>query len=157
MKYPVTQAVRFLRDKGIEFVPHLFDYVEKGGTRHSAASLGVNEHEVVKTLIFETSEGRPVAVLMHGDLSVSEKNLARHLDVKSATPAAADKAQRWTGYVFGGTSPFGMRTAIPILAERSIFRCRRIFINGGKRGFLVEIDPDDIKAALDIDEADIGI
>ncbi|QQS42996.1 MAG: aminoacyl-tRNA deacylase [Acidobacteriota bacterium] len=157
MNYPVTQAVRFLREKKIEFVPHLFDYVEKGGTAHSAEALGIDEHSVIKTLIFETSEGKPVAVLMHGDREVSEKNLARHLGVKSASPAAEDKAHKWTGYVFGGTSPFGMKTRMPVLAERTIFELGRIWINGGGRGFLVEIDPEDLKNALDIDEVEIAI
>ena len=157
MKYPVTQAVRFLREKGVEFEPHIFEYAEKGGTSHSSEALGVDEHEVIKTLIFETSEGKPVAVLMHGDRTVSEKNLARHLGVKSATPAAPDKAQRWTGYVFGGTSPFGLRTRMPILAESTIFELGRIFINGGKRGFLVEIDPTVLTDTLDVENVEVAI
>ena len=157
MRIPVTQAVRFLRDKGVEFEPHLFRYVEKGGANHSAGELGVDPHIVIKTLIFETSEGDPVAVLMHGDREVSEKGLARVLEVKSVMPAEARKAQNWTGYVFGGTSPFGMRLGLPVLAERSIFGLEKIFINGGKRGFLVEIDPVELKRVLEITEVDIQI
>ena len=157
MKVPVTAAVRFLRSKGVDFTPHIFDYVEKGGTAHSADALGVDEHSVIKTLIFETSEGKPVAVLMHGDREVSEKNLARHLCVKSVAPASADKAGRWTGYVFGGTSPFGLRTAMPIFAEETIFDLNKIYINGGKRGFLVEMDPAPLKAILEVETVAVGI
>ena len=157
MKHPVTQAVRFLRERGVEFEPHIFDYVEKGGTSHSAEALGVDEHSVIKTLIFETSDGKPVAVLMHGDRTVSEKSLARHLGVKSAAPAPPEKAQKWTGYVFGGTSPFGLRTAMPVLAEKTIFGFDRIFINGGGRGFLVEIDPQELKRTLDVKEVEVAI
>lgn len=157
MKYPVTQAVRFLREKGVEYEPHIFEYVEKGGTSHSSEALGVDEHEVVKTLVFETSEGKPVAVLMHGDRMVSEKNLARQLGVKSAAPASPEKAQRWTGYVFGGTSPFGLRTLMPILAEETIFGLERIFINGGKRGFLVEIEPAVLTETLDVERVEVAI
>ncbi|MCO6511190.1 MAG: hypothetical protein J5I65_10410 [Aridibacter famidurans] len=156
-KIPVTQAVRFLRARNIGFIPHLFDYVEKGGTAHSAEALGIEEHSVIKTVIFETSEGKPVAVLMHGDKEVSEKNLARHLGVKSVSPAPEDKARRWTGYVFGGTSPFGMKTRMPVLAERTMFDLKKIWINGGGRGFLVEIDPCDLKSAIEIEEVVIAI
>jgi Cys-tRNA(Pro) deacylase len=157
MKIPVTPAVRFLKSKGVDLTPHIFNYIEKGGTGHSAEALGVDEHSVIKTLIFETSEGKPVAVLMHGDREVSEKNLARHLGVKSAAPASADKAGRWTGYVFGGTSPFGLRTKMPILVEATIFDLDRIYINGGKRGFLVEIDPEALAKALDVEKVNLAI
>ena len=150
MDYPITQAVRFLRERKIDFVPHLYDYVEKGGTRESAKQLGVDEHAVVKTLVFETNEKKPLIVLMHGDREVSAKTLARFLNVKSVEPASTEKAAKWTGYVFGGTSPFGTKTKIPVFAEASIFDLELIYINGGKRGFLVEIDP----AALDIVSAE---
>ncbi|HUF03472.1 MAG TPA: aminoacyl-tRNA deacylase [Aridibacter sp.] len=157
MKHPVTPAIRFLRNNGIDFVPHLFEYVEKGGTSHSAEALGIDEHAVIKTLIFETSEAKPVAVLMHGNREVSEKNLARHLGVKSVSPASEDKARKWTGYVFGGTSPFGMKRKMPILAQRTIFGLEKIWINGGARGFLVEIDPADLRMAIDPEEVEIAI
>ena len=157
MKIPVTAAVRFLRAKGVAFEPYFFEYVERGGTRHSSEALGVEEHAVIKTLIFETSDGDPVAVLMHGDREVSEKNLARHLEVKSVSPASADKAGKWTGYVFGGTSPFGMRTPMPIFVEPTVFDLDRILINGGKRGFLIEIDPAVLREVIDVEEAGIGI
>ncbi|HYP50164.1 MAG TPA: YbaK/EbsC family protein, partial [Pyrinomonadaceae bacterium] len=99
MDYPVTPAIRVLREKKIAFTPHVFEYVEKGGTRHSAKELGVDEHAVVKTLIFETSERKPLIVLMHGDLQVSTKNLARALNVKSVAPAAPEKASKLSGYM----------------------------------------------------------
>jgi Cys-tRNA(Pro) deacylase len=141
MDYSITAAIRLLRDKKVDFVPHLYDYVEKGGTRESAKQLGVDEHAVVKTLVFETNEKKPLIVLMHGDREVSTKNLARHLGVKSVEPATPERASKLTGYLVGGTSPFGTRTHIPVYAEKSIFELNRIYINGGKRGFLVEIDP----------------
>ena len=149
MDYPVTQAIRVLREKKVEFVPHVFEYVEKGGTRHSAEVLGVSEHAVVKTLIFETNEKKPLIYLQHGDFQVSTKNLARILGVKTIAPAAPEKANRLTGYLIGGTSPFGTKTKMPILAERTIFDLERIYINGGKRGFLVEIAPDVLEKIFD--------
>src|SRR5215213_7557746 len=114
MNYPVTQAIRVLREKKIDFVPHVFEYVEKGGTRHSAEVLGVDEHAVIKTLIFETSEKKPLIVLQHGDAQVSAKNLARILNVKSVAPVAPEKANKLTGYMVGGTSPFGAKTKMPV-------------------------------------------
>ena len=154
--FPVTSAIRFLRDKNIAFTPHLYNYVEKGGTRESAKQLGVDEHTVIKTLVFETNEKRPLIVLMHGDREVSAKNLARHLGVKSVEPASSERATKWTGYMFGGTSPFGTRMAIPIYAERTIFDLEKVYINGGKRGFLVEIAPDALRA-LSVAEVQLAI
>jgi Cys-tRNA(Pro) deacylase len=139
--FPVTPAVRFLRERKIAFTPHLYNYVEHGGTSESARQLGVDEHAVIKTLVFETNEKKPLIVLMHGDREVSTKNLARHVGVKSVEPATAVKATKWTGYMFGGTSPFGTRNPMPVYVERTIFELDKIYINGGKRGFLVEIDP----------------
>ena len=147
--FPVTPAVRFLRDKKVDFVPRLYDYVEKGGTAESARQLGVDEHAVVKTLIFETNEKKPLVVLMHGDRLVSTKNLARHIGVKSVEPATPDRASKHTGYLVGGTSPFGTRTNMPVYAEKTIFDLGRIYINGGKRGFLIEISPSVLLDALD--------
>jgi Cys-tRNA(Pro) deacylase len=157
MDYPVTPAVRFLREKKVGFRPMLYDYVEKGGTRVSAEALGVDEHAVVKTLVFETNEKKPLIVLMHGDRQVSAKNLARHLNVKSAMPAEPEKASKWTGYLVGGTSPFGTRTKMPVYVEKMIFELPEIYINGGKRGFLVGIDPAELKRVLDIEEVEVGI
>jgi len=117
MEYPITPAIRYLREKKIEFIPHLYDYVEKGGTRESAKQLGFDEHSVVKTLVFKTNEKRPLIVLMHGDLQVSAKNLARHIGVKSVEPATPERATKWTGYLVGGTSPFGTKTSMPVYVE----------------------------------------
>lgn len=141
MTYPVTPAARFLRESNIPFTPYLYDYVEKGGARESARQLGVDEHAVVKTLVFETNEKKPLIVLMHGDREVSAKGLARLIGVKSVEPATPEKASKLTGYLVGGTSPFGTRTAMPVYVEKSIMSLEKIYINGGKRGFLVEIDP----------------
>src|SRR5215813_10827276 len=121
MDYPITPAVRFLREKKIDFVPHLYDYVEKGGTRESAKQLRVDEHAVVKTLVLETNEKKPLIVLMHGDREVSQKNLARFIGVKSVEPVTPEKASKLTGYLVGGTSPFGTRTPVPIYVEKTIF------------------------------------
>ena len=154
--FPITAAVRFLREKQIAFAPHLYNYVEHGGTSESAKQLDVDEHAVVKTLVFETNEKKPLIVLMQGDRVVSTKNLARLIGVKSVEPAAADRATRWTGYMFGGTSPFGTKTKMPVYVERSIFELKKIFINGGKRGFLVEIDPSDLRE-LEVSEVEVAI
>src|SRR5512141_3442612 len=129
MDHPVTPAIRFLREKKVEFVPHLYDYVEHGGTGESASQLGVDEHAVVKTLVFETNEKKPLIVLMHGDRHVSAKNLARHIGVKSVEPADAARASKWTGYQFGGTSPFGTKFSMPVYVERTIFDLEKIYIN----------------------------
>ena len=157
MDYPITPAVRYLREKKAEFVPHLYDYVEKGGSRESAKQLGVDEHAVVKTLVFETSEKKPLIVLMHGDREVSAKNLARFLNVKAVAPATPEKASKLTGYLIGGTSPFGTKTKMPIYAEKSIFELEKIYVNGGKRGFLIEIDPKVLTDVLDVTEVEVGI
>ncbi len=155
--YPITPAVRVLREKKIEFAPHLYAYKEHGGTRHSAAELGVDEHSVIKTLVMETDSREPLIILMHGDREVSTKELARALGVKTVLPCSPDTAQKHTGYMVGGTSPFGTRKRLPVYAEKTIFDLPRIFINGGKRGFLVEIDPKDLRAALDVKEVDVAI
>ena len=157
MNYPITPAIRVLREKKIEFTPHVFEYVEKGGTRHSAEVLGVDEHAVIKTLIFETNEKKPFVILMHGDLIVSMKNLARYLNVKSVAPVSPEKANKLTGYLVGGTSPFGVKTKMPVYAEKTIFDLSEIYINGGKRGFLVSIDPQVLQAVLKVEKVEIGI
>src|SRR5436189_661117 len=157
MDYPITPAVRFLREKKVDFVPHHYDYVEKGGTAESARQLGVDEHAIVKTLVFETNEKKPLIVLMHGDRQVSTKNLARHIGVRSIEPATPNRASKWTGYLVGGTSPFGTRTAMPVYVEKTIFDLEKIYINGGKRGFLVEINPQDMRSALNAQEVEVAI
>jgi Cys-tRNA(Pro) deacylase len=154
--FPVTPAIRVLRENNVEFEPHIFDYVEKGGTKHSAEVLGVDEHEVIKTLVFETDAKKPLIVLMHGDLQVSAKNLARHINVKTISPVSPEKANKLTGYLVGGTSPFGVKKKMPIYVEKSIFDLERIYINGGKRGFLVSIEPQILRKILQIEEVEIG-
>jgi Cys-tRNA(Pro) deacylase len=139
--YPITPAVRVLRAANAAFAPRLYEYVEKGGTTESAKQLGVNEHHVIKTLIMEDEKKQPMIVLMHGDREVSTKNLARHIGVKTVVPCTPDAANRHTKYVVGGTSPFGTRKAMPVYAQLTIEPLQTILINGGKRGFLVEISP----------------
>lgn len=156
-KYPVTPAVRLLREKKIEFVPHLYAYEERGGTSHSAKALGVDEHAVVKTLVMETDARRFLIVLMHGDRQVSTKRLARTIAVKSVQPATPDAAQKQTGYLTGGTSPFGTRTELPVYVERTIFELPKIYINGGKRGFLVEIEPQVLRDVLAAQEVEVAV
>lgn len=139
--YPVTPAVRMLRDAAIEFSAHLYDYVERGGTAHSAAELNVDEHSVIKTIVLEDDRKQPLICLQHGDFEVSTKNLARIRGCKSISPCSPDTASRHTGYLVGGTSPFGTRKALPIYMQASIADLPRIYVNGGKRGFLVGISP----------------
>jgi Cys-tRNA(Pro) deacylase len=155
--YPMTPAIRALREKKIEFEPFIFEYVEKGGTKHSAATLGVDEHLVIKTLIFETNEKRRLVVLMHGDRKVSTKTLSRHIRVKTVEPVTPEKASKLTGYLVGGTSPFGIKTQMPVFVEKTIFELPKIYINGGKRGFLVQIEPKALREVLAPVEIEIGI
>jgi Cys-tRNA(Pro) deacylase len=157
MTYPITPAIRVLRENKIEFEPHIFEYVEKGGTSHSSQSLRIDEHAIIKTLVFETNEKKPLIVLMHGDLQVSTKNLARHLNVKSVAPISPEKAQKLTGYLVGGTSPFGTKTKMPVYVEKTIFDLDKIYLNGGKRGFLVAIESKVLVEVLQIEKVEIGI
>jgi Cys-tRNA(Pro) deacylase len=136
-----TPATRLLRSHGVQFSEHVYAYVEHGGTAESARQLGVPEHEVVKTLVMQTERGDPLIVLMHGDRSVITRNLARAIGAKSVEPCTAADAQRHTGYLVGGTSPFGTRRALPVYVEASVFDLERILINGGRRGYLVGIAP----------------
>jgi len=155
--HPVTPAVRVLRDKHIKFEPHLYDYEERGGTKRSAEDLHVDEHCVIKTLVMETDTREPLIVLMHGDKEVSTKELARTIGVKSVMPCDPVVAQKHTGYQVGGTSPFGTRKSLRVYAEKTIFDLPLIFINGGKRGFLVSLNPNDLKAVLPTTEVKVAI
>ena len=146
--FPTTQAIRVLRDAGAAFSVHLFDYVEHGGTAHSAAELGVDEHSVIKTIVLEDEKKQPLICLQHGDREVSTKNLARSRGCKTIVPCSPDTAHRHTGYLVGGTSPFGTRKTIPIYMERTITDLPRIYINGGKRGFLVGLAATDVVRIL---------
>ena len=142
--YPITTAIRFLKENRIAFIPRFYAYEERGGTKVSSTELEIYEHAIIKTLVMKTDEGSMLIVLMHGDCEVSTKQLARVLGVKRVEPADEASAQRATGYQFGGTSPFGTRNALPIYIEETIFDLPKILINGGKRGFLVEIDPGEL-------------
>jgi len=148
-KYPVTPAVRVLRAAGVEVVPHLYDYVDHGGTGVAAQELGVDEHAVVKTLVFQTDARKPLLVLMHGDREVGPGLLAKAIGAKSVAPCDQKTAEKHTGYQVGGISPFGTRTPnLPVYAEHTLFDLPAIYINGGKRGFLVEIGPEVLRSVL---------
>lgn len=147
-KYPVTAAVRMLRDRGVSFTHHPYEYEERGGTVVSARELGVPEHAVIKTLVMEDDAKKPLVVLMHGDREVSTKNLARAIGVKSITPCDPLVADRHSGYQVGGTSPFGTRRAMPVYMQRTIHDLPYVYINGGKRGYLVGMRPADIARVL---------
>jgi Cys-tRNA(Pro) deacylase len=136
-----TPATAWLRERGIAFTEHPYDYVEHGGTAESARQLGVDEHAVVKTLVMQNEKGEPLIVLMHGDRQVSTKNLARAIGAKSVEPCKPEAAQRASGYQVGGTSPFGLRKPMPVFVEASVLALSRIHINGGRRGYLVGIAP----------------
>jgi Cys-tRNA(Pro) deacylase len=143
-----TPATRFLKANHIAYSEHEYGYVEHGGTGVSASSLGVPEREVVKTLVMQDEAAKPLIVLMHGDRKVSTKNLARQAGVKRIEPCRPEVAQRHSGYQVGGTSPFGTKKKLPIYLERSILDLPKIYINGGRRGFLVGIDPKEILRTL---------
>lgn len=136
-----TPATQWLRARGVAFKEHVYEYVDHGGTAESSAQLGVPEHEVVKTLVMQDDAARPLVVLMHGDRQVSTKNLARAIGVKSVEPCKPEVAQRHSGYQVGGTSPFGLRKPVDVYVQETILSLPRILINGGRRGYLVEIDP----------------
>ncbi len=141
MKPPMTLAIRELQSSGVAFTPHLYDYQEKGGTSVSSRELGVDEHAVIKTLIMESDAKDIFIVLMHGDCQVSTRELARIIGVKTVSPCAPATADKWSGYQVGGTSPFGVKRKMTVYMEKSIVDLDRIYINGGKRGFLVGMDP----------------
>ncbi len=147
-KYPVTQAVRALRAANVAFEAHEYAYVEKGGTAASSAALGVPEHHVIKTLVLEDDAKEPLIVLMHGDKQVSTRNLARQIGARSVQPCKPEVADRHSGYQVGGTSPFGTRRAMKVYMERTILDLPRIWINGGRRGFLVSLDPKEAARVL---------
>jgi Cys-tRNA(Pro) deacylase len=156
-KAPSTQATRFLREQQISYTEHLYRYEERGGTRVSSRELGVDEHAVVKTLVMEDERGAPLVVLMHGDREVSTRALARQLGCRSIEICKPEVANRHSGYQVGGTSPFGTRKQMPVLVERSILELPQIYVNGGSRGFLVGIAPQDVVRALSAELVDAGI
>ncbi|WP_060858078.1 Cys-tRNA(Pro) deacylase [Caballeronia sordidicola] len=136
-----TPATQFLRRHKVEFGEHPYEYVEHGGTEESARQLGVDEHSVVKTLVMEDEHAKPLIVLMHGDKTVSTKNLARQIGAKRVEPCKPEVANRHSGFLIGGTSPFGTRKAMPVYVESSIFDLDQIYLNGGRRGYLMSIRP----------------
>jgi Cys-tRNA(Pro) deacylase len=156
-KTPVTPAIRVLRGAEVTFTEHLYQYEEKGGTAVSARELGVAEHAVVKTLIMADERHNPLVVLMHGDRQVSTKELARLMGVKTVTPCTPDLAARHTGYLVGGTSPFGTRKVLPVYMEESILLLPKIYLNGGKRGFLVGLDPQEVVRLLRPTLVNVGV
>lgn len=147
-KFPVTAAVRALRSAGVEFVSHLYDYVDRGGTAHSSRALGVPEHQVIKTLVLEDQDKKPLVALMHGDLEVSTKGLARLLGRRSIAPCEPATASKHSGYEVGGTSPFGTRKPMSVYLQRTILDLPTIYINGGKRGYLVSLAPHELVRVL---------
>jgi Cys-tRNA(Pro) deacylase len=152
-----TPAVHFLKQHNIPFTEHEYRYQERGGTAVSSRELGVDEHSVIKTLVMEDERKQPLIVLMHGDREVSTKNLARQIGAKTVTPCAPEVAQKHTGYLVGGTSPFGTRKSMPVYLERSIAAIDRIYINGGARGFLVSMAPADLIRVLSPGLVDVGV
>lgn len=154
---PATPAIHFLRRHGIAFTEHPYRYEERGGTRVSARELGVDEHAVIKTLVMEDEHREPLIVLMHGDREVSTKALARQIGRKAIAPCAPSTAERHTGYLVGGTSPFGTRRALPVYMERSILELGTIYINGGRRGFLVGVSPRDVETLLSATLIDVAM
>lgn len=147
-KPPVTAAVRALRAANVLFSHHLYDYQPHGGTRVSAQSLGVSEHAVIKTLVMENEQAHPLIVLMHGDCEVATGLLAKQLGLKRVTPCDPAVATRHTGYLVGGTSPFGLKKKLPVYAQHSIFTLEKIYLNGGKRGYLVGLSPTVVQQLL---------
>ncbi len=148
MKVSETPATAFLKKHGVAYTEHPYEYVERGGTKTSSEALGVDEHAVVKTLVMEDEAKKPLVILMHGDREVSTKNLARQTSRKRIEPCKPEVAERHSGYQVGGTSPFGLRKPMPIFVEETILALERIYINGGKRGFLVGIDPKELVRTL---------
>lgn len=156
-RLPVTPAIRALRVAGAQFSEHPYTYEERGGTRVSARELGVDEHSVVKTLVMENDRREPLIVLMHGDMNVSTRNLARSSGARSVEPCDPAVSQRYTGYQLGGTSPFGTRRVLPIYIQRTILDLPRVYINGGRRGFLIGIEPHAITRILAPTVVDVAV
>jgi len=147
-KFPVTNAIRFLREHQVEFIERPYRYEEKGGTEVAAQTLGVDEHLTVKTLVMEDEKKFPIIVLMHGDKEVSTRELARALGVKSITPCSSETAFKHTGYMVGGISPFGVKKQLPVYVEETILSLPWILINAGRRGLLCEMSPKDLVRVL---------
>jgi Cys-tRNA(Pro) deacylase len=156
-EFPVTPAVRVLRERGIHFTPHLYHYEDHGGAPHAAETLGLPLHNVVKTLVMETEDRTPLLVLMHGDMEVSTKQLARFIGAKKVSPCDPAIALKHTGYMVGGISPLGTRASVPVYAEASVLDLAMIYLNGGKRGFLIAITPADLLKAIPVTPVTVAI
>jgi len=154
---PITPAVRLLRKRGIPFEPHCYSYEERGGAARAAAELGVPLHHVVKTLVMETEARKALLILMHGDLEVSTRQMARALGIKRVTPCDPATAQRQTGYMVGGISPLGIRNPLPVYVEASVLDLPVIYLNGGKRGFLIAITPADLGRAVVLTPVSVAV
>jgi Cys-tRNA(Pro) deacylase len=152
-----TPATAFLKKKGVAYTEHVFEYVEHGGTGAGATALGVDERAVVKTLVMEDEAKRPLVVLMHGDRTVSTKNLARQIGVKRVEPCAPEVAQRHSGYQIGGTSPFATRKSMPVYLEKTVLELPKIYVNGGRRGYLLGVDPRELARVLAPKIVEVGL
>ncbi len=156
-RIPVTAAIRVLREHDVAFTPHVYRYEEKGGTAVSSRELGVDEHAVIKTLVMEDDARKPLIVLMHGDKQVSAKNLARAIGARSVQACRPETAEKHSGYQVGGTSPFGTRSVLPVYLQRTVLDLERLWINGGRRGFLVELEPRELVRVLQPTLVDVAI
>ena len=152
-----TPATAFLKKNAVSYTEHPYDYEDKGGTRVSSEKLGVDEHSVVKTLVMEDEDKKPLVVLMHGDRDVSTKNLARQIGKKRVEPCKPEVAERHSGYQVGGTSPFGLRKPMPVFVEKTVLDLPKIFINGGRRGFLVGIDPKELVRVVSAKPVEVAL
>lgn len=155
--FPMTQGIRFLKAKKAIYEPHFYEYQEKGGTKQSAEELGVPEHAVIKTIVLEDENGKGCICLMHGDREVSTKELARHRGVKTLRQATQEQSLKWTGYMFGGTGPFGIKAALDIYIESTLLDLDKVYINGGKRGFILEMSPAEIVRTINPEPVTVGI
>jgi Cys-tRNA(Pro) deacylase len=152
-----TPATQLLRQRGVAYTEHVYEYVEHGGTAVSASALGVDEHAVVKTLVMEDERASPLIVLMHGDCTVSTKNLARQTGRKRIEPCKPEIAQRHSGYLVGGTSPFATRKRMPVYVERSVLDLPKIYVNGGRRGYLLGLEPSVLTAVVQASPVDCAL
>lgn len=154
---PATMAVRMLRESGLEYSEHLFDYERHPGAMGAAKALGIEPRQTVKTIVFTTEAGDGVIALMHGDLEVSAKKLARVVGTRTVRPATQKEADRFTGYRFGGTSPLGMRSRLPVFAHQTLAGAGTVYVNGGSRGFLIGIDADELIGLAGATVADVAV
>lgn len=155
-EFPLTAATRFLKAQGVVWESRVFEYEDHGGTRASSAALGLDEHRIAKTLIMEDENRSPLCVLMHGDREVSARELGRQLGLRNVSMCPPDTAQKHSGYLVGGTSPFGLRKAMPVYAEATLLVLPKVWLNGGKRGFLVGIDPGILRTLLNVQPVSVA-